>query len=162
MKYPFILSHNFRFLLHLSTLTNTLILFVPHTLSHARSLTFTHSHTLAHTQTYAHAQEIEEKFASLSDELSAKLKEQTQRTRQAEQEIRDLTREFQACDARRTITLSLCWRRGQSPHQPSKPWAEYFQKVILSISAAHKRDNDCESSISNVFLSCFHVCKEDL
>jgi hypothetical protein len=87
--------------------------------------TFAHSHarTLAHTPT--HAQEIEEKFASLSDELSAKLKEQTQRTRQAEQEIRDLTREFQACDAQ---TASLCWRRGQSFHQPSKPMTEYFEK----------------------------------
>ncbi len=77
-----------------------------HSYSIRPSYYFAHAHirTLARTHSCAHpnarTQEIEEKFASLSDELSAKLKEQTQRTRQAEQEIRDLTREFQACDAK--------------------------------------------------------------
>jgi hypothetical protein len=38
---------------------------------------------------------IEDKYASLTDELTAKLKQQTQRAKHAEQEIRDLNEEFQ-------------------------------------------------------------------
>jgi hypothetical protein len=114
------------------TLKNTLILFVPHTLSRTHTCAHSHAHLLFVRPSYC-TQEIEEKFASLSDELSAKLKEQTQRTRQAEQEIRDLTREFQACDAQ--MASSLLAKR-TIIHQPSKPMAKYFQKS-LSISAAH-------------------------